>query len=489
VLARVKNGNLWSPLQAATFYPPQDFSTLVINEIHYHPAAPLGENGDLQEFIELHNRGTLPLRLDGLSFSRGLRYQFPLSTTLAAGGYLVLANNAAKFQEVYGFAPFDLMISNLANKGETIELVDALGATIDTVQFNDLPPWPTAADGTGPSLELINPRLDNNDASHWQASTNTGGTPGTQNSAFQPVDQLPQVTITTPADGAVVLVGSVVNLAATASTTAGTISQVQLFANGDPLPGCLLTQPPYSCQWRPETAGSYALTAHASNNFGASGESAIVHVAVQAPVNQLPVTQITSPLNDTSFVFGNPITIRATANDSDGSVTQVAFAVNNDEIEGCLDTSPPYECVWTPAAMGIYTLTTQAVDNQSAISISAPVRVRIGTSANLPPTVKLVAPADGSTLTLGNSFTLQATASDNDGVITQVTFLANGGAIPKCVDTSAPFTCSWTPAAGLYSLSAVATDDDQATATSASVAVTVRDPNSATRAYLPMVRR
>lgn len=136
--------------------------------------------------------------------------------------------------------------------------------------------------------------------------------------------------------------------------------------------------------------------------------------------------------------------------------------------------------------MGTYTLTTQVVDNQSAISISAPVRVVIGTKANQPPLVTMTAPANGGNLTLGDTFTLQATASDSDGVISQVTFLANGVAIPNCTKTKAPFTCSWTPTAGVYTLTAVARDNDQATTTSAPVSVTVQGQ---LRSYLPTIRR
>jgi hypothetical protein len=52
---------------------------------------------------------------------------------------------------------------------------------VDTVHYDDTAPWPTEPDGTGPTLELISPSLDNALASSWKASCEPHGTPGEQN--------------------------------------------------------------------------------------------------------------------------------------------------------------------------------------------------------------------------------------------------------------------------------------------------------------------
>ena len=46
---------------------------------------------------------------------------------------------------------------------------------MDSVAYSDRDPWPTTTDGTGPSLELIDPTLDNNDPVNWAASTALSG--------------------------------------------------------------------------------------------------------------------------------------------------------------------------------------------------------------------------------------------------------------------------------------------------------------------------
>jgi hypothetical protein len=105
-----------------------------------------------------------------------------------------------------------------------------------------------------------------------------------------------------------------------------------------------------------------------------------------------------------------------------------------------------------------------------------------GGTANQPPTVSLTSPANSASITLGQSFTVTATASDDVGV-TQVEFFAGSTSLGKVM--SAPYTLSWTPAAtGPYTLTAVATDTASATKISAPVAVTVNPVSSGTTVVL-----
>jgi hypothetical protein len=98
-----------------------------------------------------------------------------------------------------------------------------------------------------------------------------------------------------------------------------------------------------------------------------------------------------------------------------------------------------------------------------------------GGASNAPPSVALTSPVNGASIALGASFALAATASDSDGSVAGVAFFANGAPIGS--DASAPYGLTWTPAAtGSYTLTAVATDDDGATTTSAPVTVTVTPP-------------
>lgn len=170
-------------LTLATFAataPPSSAAAgdVVINELMYHALSNL--DGD--DFLELYNRGTTPVDLSGWTFS-GITLTIPAGTTIPSGGYLVVAKDAAQFQATYGFAPAAVYGGNLANSGETVALKDAGGATIDTVSFLDVDPWPSSTDGLGPSLELVDNTLENDDPLNWAAATNGAGhTAGAANS-------------------------------------------------------------------------------------------------------------------------------------------------------------------------------------------------------------------------------------------------------------------------------------------------------------------
>ncbi|MFK7807845.1 MAG: CotH kinase family protein [Saprospiraceae bacterium] len=155
---------------------------IVINEINYN--SPDGnESGD---WIELHNPNNSAVNISGWYFEdeSGDYFGLPANTTLAAGGYLVLVENEDEFTSVYpsvsnyiGAFGKDPGGFGLSGGGEQITIKNANGDLIDVVDYDDSNPWPTAADGDGPTLQLIAPSLDNALASSWEASAATPGLP------------------------------------------------------------------------------------------------------------------------------------------------------------------------------------------------------------------------------------------------------------------------------------------------------------------------
>ncbi|MCZ7639373.1 MAG: Ig-like domain-containing protein [Verrucomicrobia bacterium] len=98
---------------------------------------------------------------------------------------------------------------------------------------------------------------------------------------------------------------------------------------------------------------------------------------------------------------------------------------------------------------------------------------RVTVLPNQPPTVRLSAPTDGQVFPAPATVPLQAIATDPDGQVVQVEFLANGRVIGQ--DTTDPFQLTWTAVpAGTHDLTARATDNDGAQATSAPVQIVVR---------------
>ncbi len=170
---------------------PAETPAVVISEIHYNPP----NSPDPGDWVELFNPTTDTIDLSGYQFQdQGNSYVIPNGTLLANGEYLVLVRNTFSFAAVYpavnnyiGPIPF-----GFSGSGELLKLLTDSGCTLDSVEYDDQFPWPVAADGNGPSLELIDPNIDNSLPTSWVASPLTNGTPGAANAgAFDPCDPAP----------------------------------------------------------------------------------------------------------------------------------------------------------------------------------------------------------------------------------------------------------------------------------------------------------
>ncbi|HEX2613326.1 MAG TPA: lamin tail domain-containing protein [Fibrobacteria bacterium] len=151
--------------------------SLKITEIHYNPASQDTVSGDDYEFIELKNTSSSSIAIGGYAFTDGIQYTFAAGTAVPAGGFVVLASNAARFQERYGFAPSGVYEGHLSNSGETVVLAkSASGAVVASVSYGG-GAWPSGADGGGYSLVLKKSASDYS-ATSWRASYRLHGTPG-----------------------------------------------------------------------------------------------------------------------------------------------------------------------------------------------------------------------------------------------------------------------------------------------------------------------
>jgi chitodextrinase len=94
------------------------------------------------------------------------------------------------------------------------------------------------------------------------------------------------------------------------------------------------------------------------------------------------------------------------------------------------------------------------------------------TIGNLPPTVSIMSPSEGTSVNGPAQITLTASASDSDGSITRTEFY--DGATKIGEDTNAPYSIVWNNVQpGQHMLSAVAYDDTGAAGTSQTVSLNV----------------
>jgi len=169
---------------------------VVITEIMYHPAS----EDPAEEFIELYNAGSQAVSLAGWRLDKGVSFRFP-DVALPVGGYLVVAADLETFSRVHpgvtnAVGNWEGMLSN---SGETIELVDDQGRTVQSLFYADEGDWArrelgepdhghrgwvwvSPADGGGASIECVNPFLPNANGQNWAPSAVDNGTPGRANS-------------------------------------------------------------------------------------------------------------------------------------------------------------------------------------------------------------------------------------------------------------------------------------------------------------------
>ena len=213
---------------------------IVINEIMYNPSNSNPVLPDNRyEYLELYNNSTFTVDLTGWKVTNAISHTFTSGTILTPGEYLVLAKNADSLMNYYGISNVITWdVGDLNNTGETIELRASDQTLMDVVSYSSSSPWPSAANGQGPSLELIHPDLDNSLVENWMASIAELGTPGAQNSVYG----YEKVTVIAPNGGETFYTGTSTNIQWSRVNYSGNLkielldgeSVVQLLANNIP---------------------------------------------------------------------------------------------------------------------------------------------------------------------------------------------------------------------------------------------------------------
>ena len=162
----------------STLFAQQAPIGVVINEVH-HDASPKTQRA---EFVELYNSDDTNADLSGWQLEGVGGFTFPPGTVLAPKRFLVIAENIATMRSKFRVRTSFQYPGGLENDGELLLLLDRNGVEIDRVDYKSGFPWPTAARGSGASMELIHPTLDNDLGASWRSSTSP--TPAATNSVF-----------------------------------------------------------------------------------------------------------------------------------------------------------------------------------------------------------------------------------------------------------------------------------------------------------------
>ena len=217
-------------------------------------------------------------------------------------------------------------------------------------------------------------------------ATGDGGakTTNSVNITVNAANSPPSVTVTNPANGAVLNAPATFILGATASDTDGTLTNVQFLIGTAPLTND--TTSPYGRGVTNLAAGVYNFSAIASDNVGAKATNSIT-----VTINALPSITVTNPANGAVLAAPATFTLGATASDTDGTVTNVQFLVGTAPLAN--DATSPYGAGVTNLAAGAYTFSAVASDNNGGrttnsinLSVVTPVTILLGAPLQLSPT-------------------------------------------------------------------------------------------------------
>ncbi len=350
-----------------------------------------------------------------------------------------------------------------------------------------------------PTTHIVEVRgFDNNGN---QISPN--GTPSAVHRFYMvtPTGTPPSVRIANPPDGGSVQAGSEVNVIADAIAPDGFIKNVEFYVNGV-LHSSTQTFP-FTSKWTPAVPGRYQFVAIGyDDKSNAVASQPITLTATGA----FPTASIVNPdRSGLSVPQGSTLPVTVRAGGADGGLTSlktVEFLVDgvvSDSLPKASTTttpttpgatvpppvlSDPLTFNWKAnVALGTHRLSTRVTGTNGLSITSAEVTVNV--VANQPPRVALTAPTSSTLLVVNTSANITAAPSDVDGTIDLVEFFANGIKIGSA--TKAPFQVAWTPTVtGSVDLTAKATDNGGASATSAVVTVNV-DPPVNTGPVLPTI--
>ena len=333
----------------------------------------------------------------------------------------------------------------------------------------------------------------------YGAPTTTGG------------NQAPSVSISSPQNNATFSSPASITINANAADADGTVSKVE-FYNGSTYLGVDNTSP-YSFTWTGVVAGSYTISAVATDNANASTTSAAIAISVTGTTGtNLALNKNATP---STILGGN--TANNAVDGNSNSRWESAFA---DPQWIYVDLGAVYDVnrikiTWENAMAKDYRIEVSndinnwgtpvktvtgnatAINDWSLTGTGRYVRIygtarttgygysifelevygTLNNGSNIAPSISITSPANNTSYTAPASIIINANATDTDGTISKVEFY-NGVALLGSDDT-APYSFTWSNVAtGTYSITAKAIDNLNASTVSTAVSVSVTGTTS-----------
>jgi hypothetical protein len=277
------------------------------------------------------------------------------------------------------------------------------------------------------------------------------------------------VAMTSPTNGQQFNAPATINFAASATSGAGAITQVEFFRRNNNGSATLLgsdNTAPYEFQIAGVAVGTYNYFVRATDSTNAVAESDNVGVSVILPTVSLS-GRITGP--DGNGVAGVTVYIGggvAWTEDTDAN-GNFMFANYPGGLDYYITPSPANGVTFTPVSRSYSNVLT----NITGIDF-------VASTPNQPPTIQLIAPTDGSVYTMPAPIPINAVANDPDNNIQRLRVMANNGQIFQTIvqTTNSSVNTTWQPATpGTYQIIADVLDRG-GLSSSQQITITVNPP-------------
>jgi hypothetical protein len=214
----------------------------------------------------------------------------------------------------------------------------------------------------------------------------------------------------------------------------------------------------------PAAAGDYAFAVRVTDTFGTSATQPL---SQQVKPLVPPVEIVTSVLDNATATIPFAQTLTATGGSGAyvwtiaGGTLPDGVALTTDGVLG-----------GTPLRVGSAAFTVRAADaGDGSRFADRPLSIYVARPPNVPPTISFTSPADGSRVPVGATVSLSARGADVDGTIVRIDVYRGDTLVAS--STNGSLDVSWQVAtSGTYQFTAVATDNDGGSVSSAAVAFT-----------------
>ena len=137
----------------------------VINEINYRSS----DDFNPDDWIELYNPNSSSIDISNWEIKDdddAHIFVIPQGTRTDANGFVIFVKDESDFMNVFPNIDYVGELG-FGFESDSVRLFDSNGTLQDEVIYQSVSPWPSCAESTGNTLELIDPNLDNSLPKNW----------------------------------------------------------------------------------------------------------------------------------------------------------------------------------------------------------------------------------------------------------------------------------------------------------------------------------